>query len=101
MDVRIVEGRAFEPGDRADGRAFAIVNTAFVREYLSGAPAIGARVALGPAENRRWFEIVGVANDVRYFDLAVPESPALYLPAWLETSRGMYIVVRSERDPAA
>ncbi|HEY3516139.1 MAG TPA: FtsX-like permease family protein, partial [Gammaproteobacteria bacterium] len=101
MGVRIVEGRAFEAADRAPGRAFAVVNTAFVRDYLSDGQAIGVRVALGPPENRRWFEIVGVANDVRYFDLAVPESPALYLPAWLEPSRGMYIVVRSQREPAA
>ena len=101
MGVRIVEGRAFESADRTGGRAPAVVNAAFVRDYLAGDPAIGARVGLGPENNRRWFEIVGVANDVRYFDLALPESPALYLPAWLEPSRGMYIVVRSERDAAA
>ena len=101
MGIRIVEGRAFETADRADGRAVAVVNAAFVRNYFGGERAIGTRVALGPPENRRWFEIVGVANDVRYFDLAVPESPALYLPAWLETSRGMYVVVRSKRETAA
>ena len=101
MGVRIVEGRAFESGDRAGGRAPAVVNAAFVRDYLAGNRAIGTRVGLGPENNRRWFEIVGVANDVRYFDLALPETPALYLPAWLEPSRGMYIVVRSERDAAA
>jgi putative ABC transport system permease protein len=101
MGVRIVEGRAFESADRAGGRAVAVVNAAFVRDYFADGRAIGTRVALGPEDNRRWFEIVGVANDVRYFDLAVPESPALYLPAWLEPSRGMYIVVRSERGAAA
>jgi hypothetical protein len=101
MGVRIVEGRAFEPADHSAGRAFAVVNTAFVRDYLANGQAIGTRVGLGPAENRRWFEIVGVADDVRYFDLSVPETPALYLPAWLETSRVMYIVVRSQREPAA
>jgi predicted permease len=98
MGIRIVEGRAFETTDRADGRAVAVVNAAFVRDYFAGERAIGTRVALGPPDNRRWFEIVGVANDVRYFDLAVRESPALYLPAWRETSRGMYVVVRSQRD---
>jgi predicted permease len=101
MGVRIVDGRAFETADRAAGRSVAVVNTAFVRNYLGGGQPIGIRIGLGPEENRRWFEIVGIANDVRYFDLAVPESPALYLPAWLETSRGMYIVVRSQREPAA
>ena len=101
MGVRIVEGRAFESADRAGGRAVAVVNAAFVRDYFADGRAIGTRVALGPEDNRRWFEIVGVANDVRYFDLAIPESPALYLPAWLEPSRSMYIVVRSERDAAA
>jgi ABC-type antimicrobial peptide transport system permease subunit len=101
MGVRIVEGRAFESADRAGSRAVAVVNAAFARDYLAGGQAIGTRVALGPEDNRRWFDIVGVANDVRYFDLSVPETPALYLPAWLESSRNMYIVVRSQRDPAA
>jgi len=101
MGVGIVEGRAFETADRAAGRAVAVVNAAFARDYFADGRAIGARVAIGPETNRRWFEIVGVANDVRYFDLAVPESPALYLPAWLETSRGMYVVVRSRREAAA
>jgi putative ABC transport system permease protein len=101
MGVRIIEGRAFETADRADGRAVAVVNAAFVRDYFADGRAIGARVALGPPDNLRRFEIVGVANDVRYFDLAVPESPALYLPAWLEPSRGMYVVVRSQREAAS
>ena len=101
MGVGIVEGRAFESADRGGTRAVAVVNAAFVRDYLAGGQAVGTRVGLGPEDNRRWFDIVGVANDVRYFDLAVPESPALYLPAWREPSRSMYIVVRSERDPAA
>jgi len=100
MGVGIVEGRAFESTDRAGNRAVAVVNAAFAREYLAGGQAIGARVALGPPDNLRWFGIVGVANDVRYLDLAIPESPALYLPAWLEVSRSMYIVVRAQRDPA-
>jgi predicted permease len=101
MGIRIVEGRAFETTDRVGSRAVAVVNAAFVRDYFADGRAIGTRVALGPPDNPRWFVIVGVANDVRYFDLAIPESPALYLPAWLETSRGMYVVVRSQRDAAA
>jgi predicted lysophospholipase L1 biosynthesis ABC-type transport system permease subunit len=101
MGVRIVAGRALESADRTAGRAVAVVKAAFVRNYLGGGEAIGTRVALGPEDNRRWFEIVGVANDVRYFDLATPETPALYLPAWLEVSRSMYLVARSQRDSAA
>ena len=100
MRIGIVDGRAFEAADRANDRAVAVVNAAFVRDYFGGERAIGTRVALGPPENRRWFEIVGVANDVRYFDLAVPETPALYLPAWREPSRSMYVVVRSRREAA-
>ena len=64
MGVRIVEGRGFESADRAGGRAPAVVNAAFAREYFAGDRAIGTRVGLGPENNRRWFEIVGVANDV-------------------------------------
>jgi predicted permease len=101
MGIGIVEGRAFEAADRANRRSVAVVNAAFARAYLADGQALGARVAIGPPDNLRRFEIVGVANDVRYFDLAVRETPALYLPAWLEPSRGMYVVVRSQREAAA
>ncbi len=101
MGLRVLEGRAFETDDRAGGRAVAIVNTAFERNYLAGGQATGARVGLGTADDLRWFEVVGVANDVRFFDLAIPESPAIYLPAWLLPSRSMYVVARSEHDPLA
>jgi putative ABC transport system permease protein len=98
MGVGLREGRAFEAADRISGRRIAIVNEAFAREYLGGRPAASVRVALGPPDQPRWFDIVGVADNVRYFDLAQPETPALYLPAWVEPDRGMYVVVRTTRD---
>src|SRR5690606_11047603 len=74
------------------------VNEAFVRDYLGGGPATGVRIATGPDDNPTWWDIVGVAGDVRGSNLASPQTPALYLPTWAAPSRGMYVVLGSDRD---
>lgn len=101
MGIRVREGRAFEDADRLEGRNAVVVNSAFVREYLGDRPPLGVRVGTGPSESPTWFDIVGVADDVRSFNLASEQTPSLYLPAWVSASRGMYITLRSDRDPAA
>ncbi len=101
MGIGVSEGRAFEDTDRVDGRNAVVVNSAFVREYLGGRSPLGLRIGTGPDDSPIWFDIVGVADDVRTFDLASEQTPSLYLPAWVSASRGMYITLRSERDAAA
>jgi predicted permease len=98
MGIRVLEGRGFAEADRVNGRDVAVVNAAFVRQYLGGGQATGVRIATGPDDDLRWWDIVGVSQDVRFFDLSRPESPALYLPTWAEPSPSMYVVVRTPRD---
>jgi putative ABC transport system permease protein len=58
-------GRDFTATDRLGSRLVAIVNEAFVRQYLSGEPPIGQTVRLG-FDPRIRYEIVGVVGDAVY-----------------------------------
>ena len=82
---RLVAGRPFTADDRDGAPPIAIVNEAFVRQFLSGANPIGRRVRQaavhGSETSRRTsLEIVGVAGDAVYRRLRDPIPPTLYTP---------------------
>jgi predicted permease len=102
MGMRLIEGRGFQATDRGTDRRVAVVNDAFAHQYLGGSSAAtGIRIGTGSGADPTWWDIVGVVDDARFFDLARPQTPSLYLPAWSMPAGGMYIVVGSERDAAA
>jgi predicted permease len=83
--ARILAGRGFQPADADTASTAVIVNQAFVRQVLGGGNALGRRVRFNAAQERaradtvkpgRWFEIVGVSEDleVNSFD------PTLVMP---------------------
>ncbi|NNM33012.1 MAG: FtsX-like permease family protein, partial [Gemmatimonadetes bacterium] len=76
---RIVEGRAFEPSDRADAPPVVILNESLARKHWPEGGAIGQRIAFRVGETP-WREIVGVVEDARLASPDVPAGPALYIP---------------------
>ena len=105
LDVEVVEGRGFEPGDGADGRRAAVVSEAFAKHWWPDGSALGRRVRQGP--NEEWYDIVGVVSDVRQTGLEAPSEELVYFPAlWGPTetpitTRTMDVVVRVDGDPLA
>lgn len=90
MGMRLRSGRDFEAGDRLGSRRVAIVNEAFVRQYLPGKQPIGQRVRLGfdplgfdpeiGEGQRTRHEIVGVVGDAVYSSLCEGMEASLYVP---------------------
>jgi putative ABC transport system permease protein len=79
MGTPLLSGRDFEAGDRLGGRPVAIVNEAFVRQYLAGAQPLGQLVRLGfDADTRR--EIVGVVGDAVYTTPREGMVATMYMP---------------------
>lgn len=101
MGIRVRDGRVFHDADSNAARRVAIVNAAFAREHFVGGSPLGVRLGLGPDDRLEWFDIVGVVDDVRFFDVSRPETPAIYLPAWVLPGRNMYITLRTSREPDA
>ena len=108
MRIPILQGRALDSGDGEKAAPVIVVSAATARRYWPHANPIGKHVQL--VWESRWRTVVGVAGDVRQFDLT-DRSPdfirgAMYMPyAQAEdTDRQlpavMNLIVRTHADPA-
>jgi len=98
MQTRILAGREFDVRDKQAGNRVAIVNQAFVKQILKGRQPLGKRFASGPAEKRS--EIVGVAEDGKYFSLTEPRKPAYWSPLEINYSANAALVARTHLNGA-
>lgn len=76
LGIPLLAGRDFTLRDDSAHAAVMIVNDAFVQHFLGGRTALGVRVhGWG-----RWFTIVGVAKNVKYYRLTESPTPYFYVP---------------------
>jgi predicted permease len=111
MRIPIVKGRRFDATDRRSGQRVMIISEALAARAFPGQDPIGKRIGCceqTPDRQPVWKVVVGVAGDVRSYGPAIAPRPEFYLPlpqapddAWNWTQRVMYIVARTEGDPAA
>jgi len=97
MGIRLRAGRFFGDGDRSGAPPVAVVNAAFVQQYLGGRDPLGVRVApqdSGDGEDE-WRTVVGVVDDVRFRSLTSAAEPEIYLPIAQFSSSWGFLVVRS------
>jgi putative ABC transport system permease protein len=102
MGIRLLRGRKFdERTDRADSRPVAVVSETMARRLWPGEDPIGKRVQPGEPDPNGWIEVVGVAGDVRQFDLAAEPRLQMYLPyAQFEWFVPRQLVVKTDGEPA-
>jgi putative ABC transport system permease protein len=107
LRVEFKEGRGFSVAEVDDARKVAVVNTTFVRKYLSNENPIGQRVRFAsldtpdtPARDT-WFEIVGVVADVTNNGLQSPIEPEVWLPYTIPGSRPQVLLIRTSQDPGS
>jgi predicted permease len=105
MRIAFVRGRGFMARDRDEAPEVAVVNAAFVQQFLAGRQPIGARVALCTSEpcapNTRMMEVVGVAADAKYANLKDPAPPIVYVPFAQNRKSLNEIQVRTAGDVTA
>jgi predicted permease len=93
--MRVVEGRDFGPQPTRE----ALVNRAFVRSGFLGEETIGRRIY---SSADRWWEVVGIVDDVRHWGLDRAAGPEIYIVEFVGPPPGMggvYFAVRSRQDP--
>ncbi len=94
MGMRLLRGRDFDRGDRADTRHVVVINQALANRHWTDADPIGARLVRGHDS----FTVVGVVSDVRYNGPTSPVPPAMYRPLAQEPSSALFLVVRTKGD---
>ncbi len=103
MQIPLLSGRDFTRRDLPDTPPVAIVNSAFARKFWADGNAIGKRISFS-TNNPKWYEIVGIAGNVKHRGLDIAESPELYIPAFQPLFAdgnvpALYVAVRTVNDP--
>ena len=96
--IPLLEGRNFNDADLSAAPNVAIVNRAFVRDFLTGNP-LGRRFATSKKKSGDpdWMQIVGVVGDDRDLALQTAPGPIYYIPG----AQGETFAVRTSIDPMA
>jgi predicted permease len=93
--TRLLGGRDVSWQDTAKTPAVAIVNQTFARTMWGETPATGQRFIL----SGKLTEVVGVAEDGKYHDLAESPQPVVYLPLAQSEDSSVVFVVRLRLEP--
>jgi putative ABC transport system permease protein len=100
MGIALIDGRGFTDRDAADAPAVAVIDEVMAKRLWPHARAIGQRM--------RWIrqpdvsiEIIGVVRGVRHRTLAADPQATVYKPMSQYARRTMFLVARTEGDPAS
>jgi putative ABC transport system permease protein len=100
LGLRIVDGRAIEPGDLGTG--VAVVDQSAARAFFPGKDPLGRLIR--PSDGRsQWLRVVGVARDIELDfrqDANSGHVPTIYVAADTVRPRWIRIVVRASSDQA-
>jgi putative ABC transport system permease protein len=101
MRLPILEGRGFDASDAAGSMPVAVVSQALATRLWPGESAIGRRVKIPEAEDRRWITVVGVAGNIIDDWFSRRNGPMLYMPMPQRPGYVVNLVVRAGGDPAS
>jgi putative ABC transport system permease protein len=101
MGIPLLKGRQFGPEETAKMPGAVIISETMARRYWPGEEALGKR--LTPGRNSGpddWFQIVGIAKDVRQFELNADPKPQMYIPyVQADFFAPRDLVVKTDVDP--
>jgi predicted permease len=103
MSVPMVQGRAFTEQDKDGAPRVLIVNQELAHRVFPGENPVGKRIGFGspdPNEQPIWWEIVGVAANVRSLELKEEPTSELYFSSLQNPFAGMSLVIRSSVEPS-
>lgn len=90
LGMSVLAGRAFTEQDVATGPGVAVVNEAFLKNYLGGGDAVGRSIAFAANKGTGTrFEIVGVVKNAKTTWVKAAPDPQVYLAAAQENEPGL------------
>ena len=102
MSIPVVQGRAFTEQDKEDAPLTLMINQELAQRVFPGENPIGKRVNFGRVDENRqpvWFDIVGVAANVRSLELREEPTSEVYFSLLQNPFAGMSLVIRSNVEP--
>ncbi len=100
MGIPLLQGRIFHEYDQSNSLRVMIINQQLAEAFWPGEDPLGRRIAVGSDPTpEEWYEIVGVAGDVRQSGLNRPVYWCVYLPMAQAVDRRGFLVVNTTSDP--
>jgi predicted permease len=80
LDIPLIQGRTFAPGDTTDAPHVAVISQSFAEARWPGRDPIGRFVQFGNMDgDRRGFRVIGVVGDVRELSPETAPGPLFYV----------------------
>jgi predicted permease len=93
MQTHVLKGREFDTRDSKDAARVAVVNRAFAHQVMRDDDPIGKRFRT--KLDGKLMEIVGVAEDGKYFSLTEEQKPAMWTPLEIFYSPNVSLIART------
>jgi putative ABC transport system permease protein len=101
MGIPLVRGRFFDDHDTGQGMRAVIIDDHMAQQLWPNEDPVGKRIRYGDLNSESpWETIVGVVGRVKQYGLDADARIAFYRPHTQSVARTLYIVVRSDGDPA-
>ena len=100
LGIPIIAGTTFHGRPSEGGPARLIVSRSVAEQHWPGENAVGRRVVMDFVNKNQEAEIVGVAEDTRFYELKEQPGPMLYLDD-SGVGRARYWIIRTEGEPMA
>ena len=111
MGVPLLQGRSFGAGDRDGAPLVAIIDETMADKFWPGADPIGKRISFETLNNTNqpddpavWRTVVGVAKNVRHYELANPSRIQVYVPldqTFKRWGMGLHVVLKTSVPPVS
>jgi len=101
MGIRVLAGRGFERGDRADAPRVVVVSRSLATSQWPDRSPVGEPLLVGDPKDPVNATVVGVVADVKHDGFETTASAQIYRPLRQRPLKGRYFVVRASGDPMA
>ena len=99
LGIPLKRGRLFTEQDTEMSPMVAVIDEAFAARHFANEDPIGRGIDIGNGTDG-FYEIVGVVGNVHHVDLEASAGPTMYVPFRQDVFSSMWIVARTDRDPA-
>jgi putative ABC transport system permease protein len=102
MNISVMQGRPFTERDNDKAPPAIVINHALAQRDFGNENPLGKRINFGNSDSNGqpvWFEIVGVAANVRSLELREEPAPEFYFSYLQNPFEKMSIVIRSAIEP--
>jgi putative ABC transport system permease protein len=102
IGLPLLRGRDFTDGEGAGRTAVAVINETMATKLFPDSDAVGRRFRLVETEPPEWFTVIGVAPDIRLFDMDddTPPFSVAYVPFRFADFANIGITIRAASNPA-